>query len=134
MSEKEGHAGVGGCGEAVMSRWSMGRGMGWRRIRRITTARSALPPAAVDGEDVGEVPREDRGSDNRRFAIIVRVRRGREADYIQDGEFDSDSHYGFSKRLHEGFDKASWAEIKEKGIFMTGAEENPTAQFMSMSY
>lgn len=53
--------------------------------------------------------------------VEIRVRRGRDADYVQDGK----SLCEYDDELYAIFAQLSWKEIKEQGIFMPGAEDDP---------
>ena len=66
---------------------------------------------------------DEEDDDDENFAIEVRIRRGRDADYVQDGKILSE----FDRRLHETFAQMSWKDIKEQGLFIPGAERDPTS-------
>ena len=67
-----------------------------------------------------------RGEDSlARPSIEVRVKRGKGAKYAQDGVTAREGT--FSHKLHEMFLKLGWKEIKARGLFIPGAEDNPCA-------
>ena len=67
-------------------------------------------------------------TEENRPAVEVRIRRGSQADYVQRGpeHFKGDDEK-FMQKLHALFKSMTWWEIKEKGLFMAGAEDDPTA-------
>ncbi|KAL9074844.1 MAG: hypothetical protein Q9161_001982 [Pseudevernia consocians] len=68
-----------------------------------------------DGEGVGRV----------RPYIMVKVTRGKGAEYVQDGR--SVVEYESSRKLRETFEKLGWKEIKARNLFIPGAEDDPCA-------
>ena len=76
----------------------------------------------VKGDYVPEEAGGDGGGEEE-VAIEVRIRRGRGADVVQDGVFKDE----YSANLGKLFEELSWEEIKERGLFVEGAEVDPTA-------
>lgn len=60
-----------------------------------------------------------------RPSIEVRVRRGKGAEYTQDGTVAHES--APCRKLRDMLEKLGWKEIKARGLFIPGAEEDPTA-------
>ncbi len=81
------------------------------------------PGLEEEGDDESEV--EDEVRDDGSPSIEVRVRRGNGAEYVQDE--GSVNEYEFSGKLREMFEKLGWKEIKARGLFIPGAEDNPCA-------
>ena len=70
---------------------------------------------------------EDNGEENRP-AVEVRVRRGKHADYVQREPKDfGENNIEYMEKFYGLFKTMSWQEIKKKGLFMRGAEDDPTA-------
>lgn len=63
--------------------------------------------------------------DDKRPSITVKVTRGKVADYVQDGRPIGESKY--SRQLRERFETIGWKEIKARGLFEPGVENDPTA-------
>ena len=66
-----------------------------------------------------------RPGDDKTPSIEVGIRRGREAQYVQDGRPVNEHQQ--SRKLREIFEKPGWKEIKARGLFISGAENDPWA-------
>lgn len=79
---------------------------------------------AYNAEVEDEAEQDDLdGAEPARSSIEVRVRRGKEADYAQDGMIAHERT--FSRQLREMLEKLGWKEIKARGLFVPGAEDDP---------
>lgn len=58
-----------------------------------------------------------------RRSIEVKIRRGKGAEYVRDG--NSDLEHEFSCKLHEMFEKIGRKEIKAQELFIPGAKDDP---------
>ncbi|KAL8672325.1 MAG: hypothetical protein Q9168_003209 [Polycauliona sp. 1 TL-2023] len=72
-------------------------------------------PLKTEFESIQEASAESDGQ------IEVRVRRGTDADYLQDGQQNE-----WAQPLSELFNQYSWEEIQAKGLYVD-AEDDPTA-------
>ncbi len=90
----------------------------WEKVER-----EYKPGLEEEGDDGSEV--EDEARDDESPSIEVRVRRGNGAEYVQDQR--PVTEYEFSRKLHEMFEKLGWKEIKARGLFIPGAEDDPCA-------
>ena len=81
---------------------------------------------AYNAEVEGEAEQDDAdGVGPAQPWIEVRIRRGKEAEYAQDGRVAHES--APSRKLREMLEKLGWKEIKARGLFLPGAEEDPSA-------
>ncbi|KAF6220512.1 hypothetical protein HO133_002945 [Letharia lupina] len=117
---------------ARVEMWSRREGGVWRKVEGDYNA-EVEDPAGQDcfegnGEPVLSIERQ--GDDESdvgpvRPSIEVRVRRGKGAEYVQDGR--SMDEHKYSRKLREMFEKLGWKEIKAQGLFIPGAEDDPTS-------
>ncbi len=83
--------------------------------------------AEVDEEMDDEAVQEDDGKDSLgrvRPSIMVKVTRGKGADYVQDGRASDEREPG--RKLREMLDTIGWKEMKARELFIPGAEDDPT--------
>ena len=66
--------------------------------------------------EVADDDDDDDGGDTAKVGIEVRVRRGRGADYVQDGKLKGPKDY--NRPLLEIFRSLSWKEVQEKNLFV----------------
>lgn len=81
------------------------------------------PDLDEEGDDDSEV--EDEAGKDYTPSIEVRVRRGKGAQYMQCVSTVTEHQY--SRKLYEMFEKLGWKEIKARGSFISGAEDDPCA-------
>lgn len=81
---------------------------------------------AYNAEEEDEAEQDDSDAEGpARPSIEVRVRRGKEAQYAQDGIVAHES--APFRKLREMLEMLGWKEIKARRLFIPGAEEDPSA-------
>ena len=104
----------GDSAEVEMHFKEIGEGTAWRRVEGTYNSRSSEQKTDYENER------------RTRPAVEILIRRGKGADYVQKSPEEYEwGHQIFKERFLKAF-HMSWWKMKEEGLFLQGAENNPT--------